>query len=266
VERPRGKVFDSQYICTTQLDHHIISTIEFFLPQLDIIEGYTVQGEALALEDLHDGMVLPSVAGYPLTVQLDPFRVNNVTISLERDLNYKNGILHNFDRYPVPLVHWIGKSTLDVLLETNDQRNGDLSDFIALIHELPDLKIQLKNGLPKGMTLFVPTNDALATVVPNLLTSMSQSQETTNSTLRQLVLNHVVHGNFARRCWWIVPTGTHVSDTELMLTSQAGQVLQLNITEVVTINGNVKIIHEDLYSEHGIIQIIDKPLLLLAAT
>jgi uncharacterized surface protein with fasciclin (FAS1) repeats len=48
--------------------------------------------------------------------------------------------------------------------------------------------------------------------------------------------------------------------------SQAGHVLELNITEVVTINGNVKIIREDVFSEHGIIQIIDKPLLLPAAT
>jgi uncharacterized surface protein with fasciclin (FAS1) repeats len=208
---------------------------------------------------MHDGMVLTSMAGYPLTIQLDPFRVNNASISSkheERNLILKNGVQHNFAEYPDPIVPWIGKSMLFLLLETNNQRNGDLSSFIALIDASPDLKGQLEDltGAVAATTLFVPTNDALSTLDESLLADPTF--------LEQFLLNHMVSGNFARSCWRSIPTGIVMSDTELRLESQAGHVLQLDIGSVVTINGTSKIIKEDLFSQQGIIQVIDKPLLL----
>jgi hypothetical protein len=66
----------------------------------------------------------------------------------------------------------------------------------------------------------------------------------------------------------MIPTGTKVSDTELVLTSVAGTVLALRTPDKyssavaggVTINGNVTIVQQDAFSEQGIVHIIDKPL------
>lgn len=214
----------------------------------------------MTTDDMHGGMVLTSMSGYPLSIQMDPLRVQNERVSLtERNLQYRNGIIHRFDRYPNPLVPWIGKSTFDVLLETNEMRSQDLSGFIALIEATPDFKARLELGEEDMMaiTLFVFTNAALAMLDPNQLADPN------------LLLNqHLVAGNFATKSWWMIPTGTKVSDTELVLTSVAGTVLALRTPDKyssavagnVTINGNVTIIQQDIFSEQGIVHIIDKPL------
>jgi uncharacterized surface protein with fasciclin (FAS1) repeats len=215
----------------------------------------------VAVKDMYDGMVLTSLAGYPILINLNPFRMNNATLSVaERDLRYKNGIMHKLVNYPHPAVPWIGKSLYDVLLEANDERNGNLSVFKGLIDKSPDIlsQLQLQKGDTKAITLFVPTNAAqLAALEPSLIL---------DDVMRHNFLqSHIVAGNFATRCWWTIPTGTIVSDTELWLESQGGQVLMLNITDKdnVTINGTVTIIGRDIFSEQGIIHIIEKPLMMM---
>ena len=209
---------------------------------------------------MYDGMVLNSLAGHPITVQLDPFRVNNVAIT-EQNLYYKNGIVHNFLHYPVPIVPWIGKSMFDTLIETNELRMGDLSSFITLINTMPDLKVQLQRLDSSPTTLFVPMNSAMAMLDLNLIEQ--GGQEGTNSTFRQLVLNHIVNGNFARSFWLSIPTGIVINDTALELESSAGHLLTLSINENVIINGEATIIQEDIFSEGGIVHVIDKLLLSL---
>jgi uncharacterized surface protein with fasciclin (FAS1) repeats len=224
--------------------------------QLNGIEGYAIEGQVVTFEDMYDGMILKSISGYPLVIQLDPIRVNHIPLLMagEQDAMYKNGITYTLSNYFNPIIPWIGKSTMDVLLETNEQRNRDLSAFIALIDASPDLKALLHEGQNTGKTLFVPINQALSNV------NLSQ---TANATMvMQLLLNHVVSGTFARRCWESIPTGTKVSNTDLILDSQAGYELHLKIEEVVTINGAATIVQEDIFSEQGIMHVIDKALLL----
>lgn len=218
------------------------------------MESLLVEGTVF-FEDMYDGMVLQSVAGYPLLIQLNPLRVNNNTvIPTEVNLFYKNGVVHTTYEFPRPLVSWLTKTVYDVLLETNQARNDDLSTFIALIDSSPDLKGQLQQerGLV-GLTIFVPTNDGMATVDPNVMADPTL--------LQNFLLNHFAAGNFVRRCWWTMPTGTRVSDTELTLETQAEQILSLEINDVVVINGNVTIIQEDVLSIEGVVQVINKPLL-----
>lgn len=203
---------------------------------------------------MYDGIVLTSMAGHPLTIQLDPFRVNNVTI-VEQNLYYKNGIVHNFLHYPVPIVPWIGKSMIDVLLETNNLRMGDLTSFIALIDAMPDLKLQLQGVGSSPTTLFVPINSALSMLDSELIDQ--GGQEGSNTTLEQLVLNHVVNGNFVKSLWLSIPTGIVINSTALELQSCSGHLLALSIKENVIINGEAMIIQEDIFSEGGIVHIID---------
>jgi uncharacterized surface protein with fasciclin (FAS1) repeats len=208
---------------------------------------------------MYDGMVLTSIAGYPVVIHLNPFRVNTTAIAEEhRNLRYKNGIVHKLVQYPNPIVPWIGKSSFDVLREANMKRSGDLSVFIGLIEESPDIMNQLllEDGDTKAITLFAPTNDALLAVLePGLVEN--------SLLLRVFLQNHMVSGNFAKSCWWTIPTGTAISETELWLETQAGQLLKLNIPndESVTIDGAVTLIGRELFSEQGIIHVIDRPLM-----
>ncbi len=155
--------------------------------------------------------------------------MNNITVSTtERNMRYKNGVIHNLLSFPDPLAPWIGKSSFDVLLETNDKRNGDLTDFIALIDALPELKnlLELKEGNDNAITLFVPNNDALALLSPIFTVLGHQGF---NSTLQHLLLlNHFVSGNFATTSWWTIPTGTKVNNAE-RLDSLAGNELLVTI-------------------------------------
>jgi uncharacterized surface protein with fasciclin (FAS1) repeats len=225
---------------------------------MNALKNGVVEGLVLDLEDIHDGMVLISMAGYPLTFQSNPLRVNNFTISTTSNSRYyKNGVVHTVLEYPKPVVPWLGKSILDVLHATNDKRTGDLSDFIAFIAITPDIQMLLQdNSSNTATTLFVPTNDALA--VWNL-TLMEQGQENNITMIHQLVQNHVVDGIFVQSDWQMIPTGTQLSNNELRLESFAGKSLDLLIgDDTVTINGDVTIIQGDIFSEGGIVHVIDK--------
>jgi uncharacterized surface protein with fasciclin (FAS1) repeats len=210
-----------------------------------VLESRVVEGHVLLLDDMHDGMVLTSVAGYPLTIQRDPFRVNNARMSLpQTNSRYKNGVVHFALEYSNPPVPWISKSLFDVLVETNNLRNGDLSKFIALIDATPDIKNQLQEGRKgEATTLFCPTNAALLSTF-----------EPDNNT--QFLQHHIVSGNFAKRCWW-----TTTCETEPRLESQAGSFLEINVTtDVVTIHDDVSIIQEDIFFNYGVLHVVDKSL------
>lgn len=200
-------------------------------------------------------MVLRSIADYPLLIQFDPLRINNnIIIPTELNIFFKNGVVHNTYEFPNPLVPWLGKSIYDVLLETNETHQGNLSIFIGLIDVSPNLKLLLQEGEGlAGTTLFAPTNDAMAKVDPNVLADPMLLQD--------FLLNHVVSGNFVRRCWWIIPTGIQVSETKLTLKTHAGQILSLEINDVIIINDKVTIFQEDIFSEMGTMHAIDMPLL-----
>ena len=221
------------------------------------MKGFAIQGQVIQLEDMYDGLVLTSMAGYPLKIQLVPFQMNNITIinTPPESSQFKNGIIYSLNDYPSPIVPWIGKTLYDILQELNHLHGGDLSGFIALIEAMPDLFGKLKASSFDATTLFVPTNEALALLDPTLL---EEIQGELDPTTNHLVLHHVVNGNFAKSCWSTTSIGNMISSTELRLESRIGQVLDLTMNEEnITINGIARIIHEDIFSEDGIIQIID---------
>ena len=102
------------------------------------------------------------MAGYLLRIQLDPFRMNNITIRSvpPQESHYKNGIIYSLNVYPSPIVPWIGKTIYDILQESNDLHGGGLSGFIALIDAMPALFGKLNATSFDATTLFVPTNEA----------------------------------------------------------------------------------------------------------
>jgi hypothetical protein len=73
---------------------------------MSLVEGM------VAYEDMYDGMVLHSVTGYPLLIQMDPLRINNNNIiQSETNLFFKNGIVHTTYEFPMPRAPWFGKAT-----------------------------------------------------------------------------------------------------------------------------------------------------------
>jgi uncharacterized surface protein with fasciclin (FAS1) repeats len=228
-------------------------------PKLNIFEGLTVQGQSLDENHMYDAMELESMAGYPLTIMQNPFRVNNVIITrneLEPYMQYKNGVVHRLLRYPKPLVPWIGKSTFDVLLEANEWRGGDLSEFLELIESFPAIKFDLMHGLgSKGLTIFAPTNYAMATLDP----SMSLGPN-----LQHLLRNHLVSGNVVLGSWSSIETGRKIGNNEILIESEAGQGLSVRSQMEkgdFTVNGNVLVVQKDLFSEQGVLHVVGMPLL-----
>ena len=193
-----------------ELHIHTHNAFSCSILQIQVLKNAVVEGQVIDLEDIHDGMVVTSMAGYPMTFLSNPFRLNNINISTtSKDIHYKNGVIHTLVNYPKPSAPWLGKTMQYILQETNDKYKGNLSDFIAFIAVTPDIQVLLQANSTDATTLFVPTNDALAIWK---LTLMQQGQEIDGTMIQQLVKNHVVNGNFVRSSWWMIPTGTKLSN------------------------------------------------------
>ena len=79
----------------------------------------------VAYKDMYDRMVLHSVMGYSLLIQLDPLQINNNTIIRSKtNWFFKNGIVHTTHEFVLPQAAWFGKLLYNVLLETNKAHQG----------------------------------------------------------------------------------------------------------------------------------------------
>ena len=246
---------------------------QIFDTQLHFFESLIIEDEAMSLGDFYDGMVLKTRAGTQVKVSIrdGDFRFNGIPLHKgEQNQHFINGYLHNLADFPYTFMSWCVKSSYDILLQTNDERGGDLSRFIEFI-DASDLKIPMKR-MDEGlgpMTVFCFTNQALSEFenVPgqgHIFDYNTTGLIEASSDLHQILLNHFLAFNFVRKVWQRFPIGTKVSDTELRVLTLAGRVVDLVIDpgKSVIINGQSRIIEEDIFSLQGVIHIIDKPLLL----
>jgi len=212
-----------------------------------------IEGRAWSYADITEGLVLQSMAGYPVVFHKYPnFTVNGGEIA-GANIFYSNGVEHELTHVPSALVPWMYKTNYQMLLEVNEQRNGDLSDFVALVN-VSDLKETLMlEDHDKPITAFVPTNAALAAI--------NVSASASSSVSHALLLNHLIDGNLVLNSWQKTGIGTVVSDSELMVITKAGHPLTVEIVKgVMTLNGTAHIIQEDLFSFFGVLHVIDFPL------
>jgi len=237
---------------TGKIDDVDISIITKFVTtlwnghSLDFLLSFTIEGIVLSADDLYDGLVLTSMARYPLEFNLNPTRVNDVTI-VESTQYYRNGVMIFISGFPTPYIPWVEKSLYDILIEANIRRGGDLSTFISIVNNTVDFKKELQAHGTGATTLFAPTNENLSTSMGNLTIFLN---------------NHIAVGNVATRAWKTIPTGIILNDTHLSLETFGGTTLVLAMTQPnITINGDATIIESDLFSEFGIVHIIDKPII-----
>ena len=101
--------------------------------KLTIFLNMIIEGQILAYTDIQDGLVVNTMAGYPMKFLKYPNFTINGNVVLIGDIRCTNGIVQNVDTVPDPLVPWMYKTNYDVLLEVNSQQDGNLSDFIASI-------------------------------------------------------------------------------------------------------------------------------------
>ena len=166
-----------------------------FVTKLNLLLNRIIEGQALTYSDIQDGLVVNSVAGYPMKFLKHPNFTINGDVVLIGDICYTNGIVHLLAHVPDPLAPWMYKTIYDILLEVNNQQDGNLSDFIALLNSSELKKRLMLDDSSRPITLFVPTNEAMSTIV----VQGSDMIANVSSPSYQLLLNHVVQGNFVRR-------------------------------------------------------------------
>ena len=225
---------------------------------MSILLNRIIEGQALTYANITDGLVVNTMAGYPVEFFKEPnFTINGYVVNSGNNL-YTNGISHHLESVPDLLVPWMYKTNYEILLQVNEQRDGDLSNFIALVNA-SDLKDMLMmDDDSKPMTVFIPTNEALSTVVVN----SDDLINNTSSFSYQLLWNHVVDGNFVISTFWRIATGKNFNKTEHQVTTNVGNILDIEVIgdESTHVNGVVSVIQQDVFSFYGVLQIIDLPL------
>ena len=146
-------------------------------PLLDeILQLHVVEGEALDASEMEDGQTLTSLAGNELTIE----RPNDTTVTVNnaalvtRSIQASNGVLHKVER------------TL--------MANQPLSTRIRLSGLLPNLEAavgasEFSGGLPDGVTLFAPLDDAFGPIETETLLN---DTELLNEVLRHHVVDQAV--------------------------------------------------------------------------
>ena len=99
--------------------------------KLNALLNRIIKGQALSYSNITDGLIVNTMAGYPMTFLKYPNFTINGDVVKAGDICCTNGIVHLLENVPDPHVPWMYKNNYDILLEVNIQQNGNLSHFIA---------------------------------------------------------------------------------------------------------------------------------------
>jgi uncharacterized surface protein with fasciclin (FAS1) repeats len=199
----------------------------------DILKLHVVEGTILA-KDLSDGAQVTSLAGLPLTFDLNDYRakVNGAEI-IETDLIASNGVIHIIDEVLLPPPNIIGA------LE-----KWRFHKLLAAI-EAAGLTDVLANGGP--FTLFAPTNHAFARLPEGVLDALLADPDA----LAGILKYHVVEG---------IVASTDLANGE-ELTTLTGEKIRVNVTRWgIKLNG-VDVEYADKRALNGIVHVIDEVLI-----
>ncbi|XP_037795051.1 transforming growth factor-beta-induced protein ig-h3-like isoform X1 [Penaeus monodon] len=198
---------------------------------------YHVVSGRVASSSLRDGMVVDSVQGGSLRINVDGngVTVNDVAVT-QADITARNGIVHAIDQVLMPPED-VG-NLADVL---TSRGFGQLVDLVVTA----GLADTVSNGGP--FTIFAPTNEAFQALDPELVQALLADPER----LKSVLLYHVVPGTVL---------SSALSDGLLAATVQ-GADLRVNVkANGVTVN-DVAVTQADIPASNGVIHVIDQVLL-----
>ncbi|MFB6231349.1 MAG: fasciclin domain-containing protein [Salinibacter sp.] len=142
----------------------------------EVLQLHVVEGQGLKASELEDGQTLSTLDGTELTVE----RPNDTTITVNevplvtRSIQSSNGVLHTIDRVLLS----------NQPLSTRIQLSGGLSTLEAALGASG-----LSGGLPDGVTLFAPVDDAFGSVETETLLN---DTELLNGVLRHHVVDQTI--------------------------------------------------------------------------
>jgi uncharacterized surface protein with fasciclin (FAS1) repeats len=149
------------------------------------------------------------------------------------------------------------------MYQSKPTNNGAAAFQPSFRSSMPRLRWQLSWSQQLELTtIFVPTNDAPSTLNSSLMEDVSADVRDITSRFYKRLFNHFVTGTFATTAWMMIPTDANVSETQLNLPTHAGNVQYLEIQDTVTIYGFSTILQRNIFSEYGIVHVVDKPLTL----
>ena len=152
-----------------------------------------------------------------------------------------------------------------MLLTANITRNGDLSILIGLVEASTSLKNLLQTNRDP-LTFFAPVNEAFSDISSGVVNNSIANGLFNDSALFKVLMNHMSTANYvaAFRAWERIPEGIKTGTDQLTLTSLLGEYLTVTVVDNVTttINSNASVLEFDVLSEFGVVQIIDKLLMI----
>mmetsp|Transcript_6063 Transcript_6063/g.11792 ORF Transcript_6063/g.11792 Transcript_6063/m.11792 type:complete len:796 (-) Transcript_6063:98-2485(-) len=206
-------------------------------PQLQNVLLYHVTPREIRAANLTDGMTAMTIIGEDININLDPARVNNVTISTA-DIDADNGVIHGIDGVLTPVS--VTSNVVDIIAG-DDQLSTAL---MAL--GLAGLDTALLGNGP--FTVFAPTNEAF-NALPQALTDRLLLPENIEQ-LTNVLKYHVVAANAD------TPSLTS-GDIETL----NGKSVEVDISDRGITVGGANFVGPDMIAINGIIHAIDTVLI-----
>ena len=268
---PAGRAFQNQIITTDFVSKYLSDS--WVGHSRDLFLNFVVVADTpLFSTTIKNGSEFTTEAGNKIIISStdDDFAVitKNVSIPVKAyiqqpNIEVSNGVVHGlFDFYYPP---WFNLTVFEVLEQANAER-GDLNTLISLLEAAPTLKEKLM-GRKGPLTFFAPVDSSFSVLPTDIVDSAIINGLTVGSELFKLIQNHMAPANYvaAFRAWERIPEGTRdaAKTDQLSLLSDASDILEVVVVnnETTIINGAANIVQFDVFSEHGVIQIIDSLLI-----
>jgi len=206
-------------------------------PQLQNVLLYHVIPGEVRSTNLADGMTATTIIGEDITINLDPARVNNVTISTA-DIDADNGVIHGIDGVLTPVS--VTSNVIDIIA------GDDQFTTLLMALKLAGLDLPLMGDGP--FTVFAPTNDAfdaLPLALVDMLLLPANIEQLTN-----VLKYHVVTAN-----------ADSPSLTSGDIETLNGKSVEVDVSDMGITVGVANFVGPDMIAINGIIHAIDTVLM-----
>ena len=220
--------------------------VELKLSSLNDVPKETLSG--ILLYHVLDGSKMAAAikTGYYSTLSAGP--ANNTKLSMHVDMtttmiNKRAKITSTDVKADNGVIHVIDKVLLPPTIVDIAVSNPTFSILVAALTKA-DLVTTLSGKGP--FTVFAPTDDAFKALFKEL--KVSGIADLSKEQLSPILLAHVVSGNV---------TSGQLTNGDVQ-TLNAAKKVKINTSDGVTIDGNIKVVLQDVQGKNGVIHVIDK--------